>query len=232
MAARILQRGNFADKMLIMPPWPHDQMHAEDSGPNPFRARHGLTDRFVIMYSGNHSPSNPLRTLLDAAVRLKDDPTIRFLFVGGGSSKREVETYIREHNLSNAMSLPYQPLAELHHSLGAADVHVVSLGQEMVGIIHPCKIYGAMAVGRPILYFGPRPSHITDLLDRHQFGVGVAHGDVEGAVSAIRRFRDTDPDVLKTKGAEARCVLQKNLSQSILCAQFCDRLDLALSQES
>ena len=29
-----------------------------------------------------------------------------------------------------------------------ADVHVVSLGEKMVGIIHPCKIYGAMAVAR------------------------------------------------------------------------------------
>jgi hypothetical protein len=33
----------------------------------------------------------------------------------------------------------------------------------MVGIIHPCKIYGAMAAAKPILYFGPQPSHITDL---------------------------------------------------------------------
>jgi hypothetical protein len=27
------------------------------------------------------------------------------------------------------------------------------------GIIHPCKIYGAMTVARPILYFGPLLSH-------------------------------------------------------------------------
>jgi colanic acid biosynthesis glycosyl transferase WcaI len=229
MAARILQRGTFADKMLIMPPWPHeDQVQAEESEPNPFRTRHGLNDRFIIMYSGNHSPSNPLRTLLEAAIRLKDDASIRFLFVGGGSAKKEVETYIREHNLTNAMSLPYQPLAELRHSLGAADVHVVSLGQDMVGIIHPCKIYGAMAVGRPILYFGPRPSHITDLLDCHNFGVSVPHGDVDGAVAAIRGFRATDPAVLKSKGDEARSVLEQKLSQRILCAQFCDRLEEAL----
>jgi hypothetical protein len=181
------------------------------------------------MYSGNHSPSNPLRTLLDAAVRLKDDATIRFLFVGGGSGKKEVETYIREHNLTNAMSLPYQPLAELRYSLGAADVHVVSLGQDMVGIIHPCKIYGAMAVGRPILYFGPRPSHITDLLDRHDFGVTVPHGDVDGAVAAIRGFRGADAAVLRNKGNEARILLERDLSQSILCAGFCDRLEEALS---
>ena len=37
-------------------------------------------------------------------------------------------------------------LATLRESLSAADVHVVSLGADMVGIIHPCKVYGAMAV--------------------------------------------------------------------------------------
>ena len=63
------------------------------------------------------------------------------------------------------MSLPYQPIAELKYSLTAADVHVVSLGEGMVGIIHPCKVYGAMTAGRPILFLGPRPSHVSDLLE-------------------------------------------------------------------
>ena len=125
------------------------------------------------MYSGNHSPSNPLSTLLSAAQRLKDDPKIRFLFVGGGIIKKELEAFVREHNLSNVTCLPYQPLEELRYSLSAADVHVVSLGEKMVGIIHPCKVYGAMAVGRPVLYFGPRPSHISDLLDTAPFGMRV-----------------------------------------------------------
>ena len=118
------------------------------------------------MYSGNHSPSNPLDTLLEAALAFRDDPDIRFLFVGGGIGKRRVEEFIREHGLTNALSLPYQPLSELRHSLSAADVHVVSLGEPMVGIIHPCKVYGAMAVARPVLYFGPSPSHVADLLER------------------------------------------------------------------
>ena len=45
----------------------------------------------VVMYSGNHSPSNPVSTLLAAARRLRDEPRLVFLFVGGGAGKREVE---------------------------------------------------------------------------------------------------------------------------------------------
>jgi hypothetical protein len=235
MAQRLEKHGKLAFKMLVMPPWPHED-HIESSDdsaqPNPFRQRHGLDGKFVIMYSGNHSPANPLATLLKAAVELKDDDRLRFLFVGGGSGKKEVEQTISQHGLRNAMSLPYQPLSELKYSLSSADVHVVSLGADMVGIIHPCKIYGAMTAGRPILYFGPRPSHITDLLDAHDIGVPIAHGDFSGAIAAIRTLRDTPLARLREMGDRAQSVLRQTLSQRMLSGQFCDRLEQALFANS
>ncbi len=186
MASRLRLRGRLPHKIKVIPPWPHEQaIESLDHAQNPFRTRHNLDGKFVIMYSGNHSPSNPLRTLLEAAEKLKADTRIQFLFVGGGIGKKEVEQFIREQKLPNALSLPYQPLAGTYvFSLSAADVHVVSLGTEMVGIIHPCKIYGAMAVARPILFFGPKPSHVSDLLDIHHFGSHVSHGDVAAAINA------------------------------------------------
>lgn len=230
MAERIMARGVDAGRLLVMPPWPHeDAMISDDaSRENPFRIAHQLTDKFVIMYSGNHSPSNPLTTLLRAAVVLKDDPNLMFLFVGGGHGKREVEQFISEHSLTNVISLPYQPLADLKYSLTAADVHVVSLGEGMVGIIHPCKIYGAMAAGRPILFLGPRPSHISDLLDAHPFGKHVAHGDIDAAVAAVRTFRDMPAEQRMQMGLTARQVLEASLGQAMLTARFCDALEASL----
>jgi len=231
MAQRLGARAKLQDKMVTMPPWPHEEfIEALDHAKNPFRDRHHLQGKFVIMYSGNHSPSNPLKTLLDAVVRLKDESRIVFLFVGGGTGKREVEQYIIEHKLGNAVSLPYQPLAELKYSLPAADVHVVSLGENMVGIIHPCKIYGAMAVARPVLFFGPKPSHISDLLDQHSFGFHVAHGDVDGAIAAIQTMRAMPTDDLRKMGATAADVLSRSLSQEILCEKFCNSLEAALGE--
>jgi hypothetical protein len=231
MADRLRHRAKLRDKLVVIPPWPHEQvLEPVPHETNPFRIRHGLQDKFVIMYSGNHSPSNPLTTLLDAAVKLKNDPKIRFLFVGGGIGKKEVERYTLEHNLTNVISLPYQPLADLRHSLSAADVHVVSLGDEMVGIIHPCKVYGAMAVSRPILYFGPKPSHIADLLDTHQFGLHVSHGDVSGAVNAIQQLQSSSCNQRESMGATAQHVLLQSLSQSILCGRMCDGLELVFQR--
>jgi colanic acid biosynthesis glycosyl transferase WcaI len=228
MAQRLRSWGVQKSRLLIIPPWPHeDHLHAT-THENPFRERHNLQGKFIVMYSGNHSTSNPLTTLLEAAVRLKDDPQIVFLFVGGGNGKREVEEVIRTHNLTNAISLPYQPLSELRYSLSSANVHVVALGEKMVGIIHPCKVYGAMAIGRPILYFGPASSHIADLLNQHEFGLHVSHGDVTNAVAAINYLRSADPAELERVGKIGQTVLRENLSQQILSARFCDGLEKIL----
>ena len=57
MAERLRVRGVPDSKLVVMPPWPHEE-HMETTEPedSPFRARHGLNGKFVIMYSGNHSP--------------------------------------------------------------------------------------------------------------------------------------------------------------------------------
>lgn len=233
MAQRIHARAKTKRKLVIIPPWPHQTSIASVAHEeNPFRKKHGLEGKFVIMYSGNHSPSNPLDTLLNAAEQLKGDPNIRFMFVGGGIVKKELEATVRERGLSNVICLPYQPLEELRYSLSAADVHVVSLGQYMVGIIHPCKVYGAMAVGRPVLYFGPTPSHISDLLDAVPFALRVNHGDVEKAISAIRELQSLSARQRKEMGDLAQQLLSRAFSQQTLCNRLCDGLQLVFQSHS
>ena len=95
----------------------------------------------------------------------------------------------------------------------------------MAGIIHPCKIYGAMAVGRPVLYLGPKPSHISDILQDHPFGWHVAHGDVEGMKQRIAAILETPTEQLRTMGKLAQDVLQRSLSQEILQTRLGDRLE-------
>jgi glycosyltransferase involved in cell wall biosynthesis len=232
MADRLRRRVSDIDKkMLVMPPWAHESLlEPVPHGANPFRAKHDLAEKFVVMYSGNHSPANPLRTLLNAADRLRHDERLRFVFIGGGLGKREVESFARE--VPNIVSLPYQPLADLRYSLSAADVHVVSLGADMVGIVHPCKIYSAMTVGRPILFLGPRPSHVADILDEYPIGRQVEHGDVNACVAAIQSFLDASPATLREMGDAAQRVLTQRFTPVQLCGRFCDALEAALKMSS
>jgi len=140
------------------------------------------------MYSGNHAIVHPLDTLLEAIRQLKDDKRFLFVFIGGGVRKKDVTCFKHEHHLNNILQIPYQEREKIHLSLSAADVHVVIHGNGCTGYTHPNKIYGAMFVGRPVLYIGPRPSHITDILERCHGNLSVEHSQVEKLAVLLRAF--------------------------------------------
>ncbi len=210
MRDRILTKGIPSERLLVVPPGPLDKEVKFDSkGREEFRRLHGLDGKFVVMYSGNHSPVHPLETLLNAAERLKGDTDIIFCFVGGGSEWRKIEAIaaLNPKLSTNIRCLPYQPLANLSASLSAADLHVVVMGDAMLGLVHPCKIYNMLAVGAPVLYIGPEPSHVTEILDSLPSNYCLAkvrHGDFAGLVRLIQEAKSqpdtphrTFPEVLK-----------------------------------
>jgi hypothetical protein len=164
--------------------------------------------------------------LLDAAARLEHDPRIVFVFVGGGAGKAAVEARIAA-GARNLRSLPFQPLDSLRSSLGAADVHAVSMGDEVVGIVHPCKIYGAMAVGRPILFYGPDRSHGGEIVRGHAVGWTIPHGDVEGAVGAIVSAATMEPAELARLGTNAADVVATGFAPDRLRGRVCDIIEHA-----
>jgi hypothetical protein len=144
------------------------------------------------MYSGNHSPCHPLNTLLQAAERLRENENIVFCFVGGGSEFGKVKERVRNRSLSNVLCLTYQPIEKLSGSLSAADLQVVVMGDQYVGIVHPCKIYNVPAVKKPFLYIGPNESHVMDIIGQSDAYVS-SHGDVEGVVANILRDEEQRP---------------------------------------
>ena len=222
MARRLAAKGEVASKLAIVPPWPEeDDVTPVPHEANPFREQHSLQGKRVIMYSGTLGPSNPVNTLLAAAERFEDDPRLVFLFVGGGTGMTEVKA----RNRPNVRCLPYEPLARMRYSLSAGDVQVVSLGDEMAGIVHPCKVYGAMGIARPILFLGPPDSHVSEMMAQADFGWQVRHGDVQGAVAALKEILALDAEALQRKGDRARELIQGNRTRRISCGRVCDAIE-------
>jgi colanic acid biosynthesis glycosyl transferase WcaI len=187
MKERVVAKGFDPARITIVRPWSHDdQVGYSEAGREAFRQQHGFSDKFVVMYSGNHSPCHPLDTLLESARALKARSEIVFCFVGGGSEQLKVREFAAQYTLNNVKWLPYQQLCELSSSLSAADLHVVVMGEKFVGIVHPCKIYNIMSIGAPTLYIGPSPSHVTDIVSQqHGKFFLTRHRDVENVTAAI-----------------------------------------------
>jgi colanic acid biosynthesis glycosyl transferase WcaI len=197
MRDRLLAKGIPADRIHVDAPWSHDDAVRFDiSARQAFRSTHNLTDKFVVMYSGNHSPCHPLDSLLEAAKKLSSDDSIHFLFVGGGSEHARVKSFAREHALPNIVTLPYQPLDSLSGSLSAADLHTVVMGEPFVGIVHPCKIYNVLRLGLPFLAIGPQKSHLGDivsLLGDTGCAFHTEHGRSDSICETIRSLQANPP---------------------------------------
>jgi len=189
MRDRIEEYGTPADKISVVAPWPQsDDVAYDAAGRAEFRKRHGLEDKFVVMYSGNHSPCHPLDTLLEAARELAARKEIAFCFAGGGVEFEKVRRFAEAHSLDNVVCMGYRPLSELSASLSGADLHVVVMGDAFVGIVHPCKVYNILTLGIPLLYVGPEPSPITETVARigSSYPVWSArHGELGRVASSI-----------------------------------------------
>ena len=189
MKQRILEKEIPEEKIAIIAPWSHnDAVRFDPVGREKFRSGNDLTGKFVVMYSGNHSPCHSLDTLLGAARKLADHENITFCFVGGGSEFEKVKAGAQADRLRNVLCLPYQPLDQLALSLSAADLHVVVMGDAFTGIVHPCKIYNILEIGSPVLYVGPTTSHVVDViakLEDQDLVCSVRHGEVDKAADYI-----------------------------------------------
>jgi glycosyltransferase involved in cell wall biosynthesis len=201
MFERIEGKGVSAKQISIIPPWTHDGFIEFDAqGRERFRRQHGLEGKFVVMYSGNHSSCHPLDTVMDAAGRLADKREIVFCFVGGGTEFRKIQALLCSPSpkglrtksgsfiARNIVCLPYQPLSDLSASLSAADLHLVVMGDGLVGMVHPCKIYNVLRVGAPLMYIGPRPSPVFEIVSEIPGSGSIDHGDSQGLVRHIERM--------------------------------------------
>ena len=185
---------NWADTAAIRSVPPED---------NPFVREHGLTDRFVVLYSGNAGRAHRFEAVLEAARRLRSEEDILFLFIGGGAKLPELRAAVEEEELPNVRFMDYVAREELRNSLSAADVSLVTEDPAVVGHLVPSKTYGIMASGRPVLFVGSESSDVAAVVREHGCGLVVGPDDPDGLVAALRRLR-ADPALGERLGARGR----------------------------
>jgi glycosyltransferase involved in cell wall biosynthesis len=208
MADRIAAKGVERGKIHVVAPWAHDkEVKPDPEGSKEFRREHGLTDAFIVMYSGNHAPIHPIKTIVEAArklfvnVNVNVKEKIKFVFVGGGTGWEEIRKIKEKENLTNVICLPYQPLNKVGASLGAGDLHVVAMGEAFVGLVHPCKVYNLLSLGLPWVGLGPKECHLVDLLKEVGTDAGcevVSGGDADALAKLILE-RQRSPKLAREK---------------------------------
>lgn len=141
--------------------------------------------KFDLIYAGNMGWVHDMETIMRAAEALAAVPRIHFTFIGEGFKKRWMEEFARRRRLSNCRFGTYVERDEFGDRLAAADAGLVSLARSQEGLSEPCKTFGIMAAGRPVLGVLPRASEMAEIIREYRCGVVVDPGDVPGLVQAI-----------------------------------------------
>lgn len=194
---------HWADKNEILP------VHPEE---NTLRQSWGLGEKFVIGYSGNFGRAHEFVTVLDAAEQLQNDPDIVFLMIGEGQQRSYVEREVKRRGLSNVVMKPFQPVEQLSESLGAADVHLVSLKPELEHCIVPSKFYGVLAAARPTIFIGDPDGEIATVVRDFHCGLSLCPGEVEMLVSSVMLLKNSQLN-RNTMGNNARYLMETAYSK-------------------
>ena len=206
--ARIDVIHNWADGAEIVP------LTAESEKARFFAERNlsDLSDKFVVLFSGNLGLVNEFATVLEAARLLRHRRDIAFVFVGAGARGAEINSFVSQHRLENVIRLPYQARAELNRTLGASDVLLITLGDGLAGLSVPSKAYSNLAAGRPLLFVGDRRSSTATLINQHGCGAALANGASALLAETIVAWA-ADKPLVAAMGLRARALFEQRYNQ-------------------
>jgi len=228
MKRRIRRKGVSDERLHTIPVWnKKEEVYPIEHEENPLRSELRLEDKFVVMYSGNAGRAHRFEEVLAVMRRLDGHPRIEFVFVGEGPQKSRIEAFADDHDLSNFRYLPYFPREQIKHSLPMADVHLMTLREEMAGIAVPGKLYGIMAAGRPVVMVGPEASESGETIRGHDVGHVV---DPSRESDPEQRLYDTllrlysDNDERRRLGQKGREAFLETFEREVCCRAWTDLL--------
>jgi colanic acid biosynthesis glycosyl transferase WcaI len=229
MRSRLEEKGARPERLRVIPNWVDTKRLAPLAGRNEWRRGAGLDDRFVVMHSGNVGHAQDLDSLVRAATFLRDLEDLAILVIGMGARHEELVALAELLEVDQVKFLYYQPRGALPQSLSAADVHVVGLAPGLAGYVVPSRLYGILAVARPVIVAADAESETAQVVERVRCGVVVPAGRPELLARAIRDAHDGKYD-LEAMGARGREWVEREADSSVAVRRYRDLLlELAAS---
>jgi colanic acid biosynthesis glycosyl transferase WcaI len=176
---------------------PANDLMEDDSAPgyreHAQQVKHG--PKFRVLYAGNIGRAHPIETIMAAAEQINNDEhnDIEFVFVGDGPNYDEIAAQRSKRHLDNIRLLPFQPPNRLKDLMESGDVHLISMKEDVAGMVVPSKLYSALAAHRPCVFVGPAHSEVAKVITDFKAGSVIAQGQAEALANEVRQLRhDSD----------------------------------------
>lgn len=202
----IAAKGDFKDKIIYFPNWSDDILEMDDSYEIP-----KLPEGFKIMIAGNLGKSQNLDAVTEVMLGLKDNPVVKWVFVGGGSKKDWLEQFIKDNGMEDrAVCLGQYPFKAMPAFYKQADAMLVTLraGFPHLEAVVPARLQSYMSAGRPVLAMIGCGG--ADIIKESNCGYAVPAGDSAALIKVIKEMVLTDRDAFEQMGQNGRDFYQKH----------------------
>jgi glycosyltransferase involved in cell wall biosynthesis len=151
----------------------------------------------ALMYSGSFGRAHGHEDILDLMRHLRDSPVKLALSVKG-NREESLRSAIGVEDI-NISFVPFAPATLLEQRLASADIHIVSLRKEWTGTVVPSKFFGALAVGRPVLFCGSRDSSLAEWIEKYGLGWVLEPGNAAAVAESLRLLLMDDASLQSMK---------------------------------
>ena len=181
---------------------------------------HGLEGKTVAIFTGAHGRANGLYYVLDAAEQTKDRDDIRYVLIGEGREKPNLQQQAKERGLTNVVFADAVPKERLVGILAASHIGLMILryyGKPRP--VLPNKIFDYMFMGMPTLVNFRGPT--ADLVEKHRCGVLVDPEKPEEMAEQVKLLAD-DPEKRKELGERAKEVAWRRFDRKVIADELAD----------
>ena len=210
MRDKIVSKGIPAEKVVLFSDWARSELFQVPAfgGGVEFRRSIGLGNELLVVHAGNMGVKQGLEVILGAAERSREDRSIRYLLVGDGSVRQQLEQQAKSLKLNNLTFMSLLPDDQFLDMLAASDVSLVTQQKSVADIVFPSKVITLMSSARAIVASVSPGSEVARVLKEADAGVLTAPEDPSALLDAIVKLRD-DPARRSSLGAKGRMFAER-----------------------
>ena len=157
---------------------------------NAWAKAHGLSDKFVFLYSGTLALKHDPNILWALAERFEHDPKVVLVVAASGVNFEALKARCASEPKPNLVLLPLQPMEVFPDVLGSADAFIALLEKDAGPFSVPSKVLNYLCAGRPVLLSAPLDNLAVRVVEEAAAGICVPTEDRDFFVEAAVRLRN------------------------------------------
>jgi glycosyltransferase involved in cell wall biosynthesis len=209
--AGVIAKGKDADDVLLVPNGMDDWM-VDVHGITPADFPFDPAQHFICTYVGAHGRWNKLETILEAAKAL-EGTRVRFLLIGGGDYKPQLQSYASQLGLSNLVFHDPVPKAQIFDYLAGSHVGLIcTWDHPFQNMVLANKVFDYLAGACPIV--AAARGEIPALLDRGNCGWSVTPEQPAELAALLRDVERLPVNELRRRGENGRAHVLRHYLRS------------------